>query len=207
MYSRILALMLVLAFPSFAIAQSPFEGIWGNEEYNCYGPCEPYEIRNGSARLTLRGLRIEVKGSRICGVWYGNSNRHYRGFVVGVVRNGQALVAYGREIDHDAASYEGHFGKPKDFEHLPAFHAEEEAYLRVARGRLHIEKPPVAGHPMSDTMRKLSKASLSYWGLHAPWDDWENGFFGVCFAGSNAAIERTSEDLLLRLSNVAHFER
>jgi hypothetical protein len=197
---HVVALLVAILFPSLAMAKSPFEGVWGNEEYYCGGPkCDSFEIKNGSADLTLSGLRIKVQGSRICGVWYGSASKIYRGFLVGAVGQRKALIAYGQEMDHDPAFYES-----KDFEHLPSFRSEREATLRVMHQRLRIEQRATDGQRLLEQLRRLPNDRQRYWGLQGL-QQWEAEFLGVCLAGSNPSIERAAFGL--RRPAAAHIER
>lgn len=169
-----------------AIARSLMEGIWGVEEYDCGGQtCEEFDIRNGTAHLTLDALRIRVQGSRICGIHYGYSSKYYRFFVVGSVSRGAGNMVYGQEIDHHPEF------DLQDFKDVPAFSPDEQGYARlhVFRGKLLMQSyKGTKTYPVT-VLHRLSKKQEVYWGLEKS-QRWEPEFEATCLGGSDVDIEK-----------------
>lgn len=169
-----------------AIAHAPIEGIWGVEEYNCGGPtCEKFDIRNGTARLTLDALRIRVQGSKICGIRYGYSSKLYRFFVVGTAAYNAGNVVYGQEIDHHPEF------DVQNFKDVPVFSPDEQGYARLHlfRGKLLMQSyKGTKTYPVA-VLHRLSKKQEVYWGLEKS-QQWEPEFEATCLGGSDVDIEK-----------------
>lgn len=183
---------LIFALAAFPVcAKSPLAGVWGREEYNCGGlPCSQVDIVNHVAELTFEGLRLEVVGHRICGVWYGDSEKFYRGFVVGTVIQGKASIVYGQEIDHAPNVY-----GINNYSLLPAFTPLYRGRLRLARGQLEVQRtynPP--NRYFTFLYKRVPMARLGYWGLAKP-QQWEPEFIASCFSGTDPAIEQALHDM------------
>ena len=169
--------LVVLCFTVLFSVESAFavplaSGVWGKEEWSCGGPpCTRQDIRAGTARRVFEGLRLEVQGSGVCGIWYSYGSKLYRGFLKGRLHGAKYQLSFGPEIDHNPTFYGA-----SSFSVLPAFATESVGHLRVRGLRVIVAW---GGQTQEQVLHPLSLQQRKRQGI-VEYQPWEREYLAAC---------------------------
>lgn len=166
--------LCIAAFVSMerVIAAPLTSGVWGKEGWNCGGPrCTQQDIRTGNARLVFDGLRLEVHGHRLCGIWYSHGGKLYRGFLKGRVLGARYELSFGPEIDHNP----DYVGIPS-LSTSPGFTAESVGQIRPRARQVVVVW---GGEKQEQVLHRLSMQQMRRHGL-VEYQPLEKEFLAAC---------------------------